>query len=148
MNRMKQLFDDDNVQVVSKVNSWQDAVKLASQPLLKESKITNQYIENMIASVKKNGPYMVLSDYFALMHARPGIGVEQIGMSLLVVRKPVDLEGKPVKIFLIMAALDNTSHLKNLQRIMKVFMDSDAYQTILNGTKKEIIQLFKEKISL
>lgn len=143
---MNQLFTDKNVQVLDNVKNWEEAVRKASQPLIADKAISEEYVNNMINSVQRNGPYMVLTDYFALMHARPGEGVNRKGMSLLVVRDPVDLEGKPVKIFLIMAATDNTSHLSSLQKIMEIFMNSESYQTILNGNKEEILNLFKEEI--
>lgn len=141
---MSMIFNDQNIQIREQVSSWQEALKIASKPLLDSHKITNTYVKNMTKSVKENGPYMVLTDYFALMHARPGEGVNQIGMSLLVLKHPVDLEGKPVKIFLVMAALDNTSHLNALKRIMNILMNNKSFNTILNGNKKEIIDLFKE----
>ena len=141
---MSMIFNDQNIQIREQVSSWQEALKIASKPLLDSHKITNTYVKNMAKSVKENGPYMVLTDYFALMHAIPGEGVNQIGMSLLVLKHPVDLEGKPVKIFLVMAALDNTSHLNALKRIMNILMNNKSFNTILNGNKKEIIDLFKE----
>lgn len=61
--------------------------------------ITHTYLENMIRSVEENGPYMVLADYFALMHAKPGLGVNEQSMSLLVVKDAVDMKGKPIHIF-------------------------------------------------
>lgn len=137
------MFSENNIQVIAQAPNWLAAVQQASQPLLETKVITEQYVTNMIASVKQNGPYMVLADYFALMHARPGVGVNEMGMSLLISKEPVDLVGKPVKIFLIMAAMDNTSHLKSLQKIMSVFMDDQAYQTILSGDKEQIIKLFQ-----
>lgn len=137
------MFSENNIQVIAQAPNWLAAVQQASQPLLETKVITEQYVTNMIASVKQNGPYMVLADYFALMHARPGVGVNKMGMSLLISKEPVDLVGKPVKIFLIMAAMDNTSHLKSLQKIMSVFMDDQAYQTILSGDKEQIIKLFQ-----
>lgn len=141
---MSMIFNDQNIQIREQVSSWQEALKIASKPLLDSHKITNTYVKNMAKSVKENGPYMVLTDYFALMHARPGEGVNQIGMSLLVLKHPVDLEGKPVKIFLVMAALDNSSHLNALKRIMNILINNKSFNTILNGNKKEIIDLFKE----
>lgn len=139
-----QLLNANNIQIVDDVADWQTAVKLASEPLLQTESITADYVTSMIDSVKDNGPYMVLADYFALMHARPGVGVKRIGMSLLVSRKPIDLEGKPVKIFFIMAATDNQSHLESLQKVMSVFMDDASYQTVLSGSKAEIVALFNE----
>lgn len=136
------LFNKDNVQIADYVDDWKKAVKLASIPLMKNGNITNKYVDNIIQSVKDNGPYMVLTDYFALMHARPGVGVDKIGMSLLIVKHPVDMEGKPIKIFLVMAAIDNKSHLESLQKIMNVFMDEKSYQTVLSGNKEKILKLF------
>lgn len=138
------LFNENNIQVIDDADNWQLALKQASDPLLKEKIITTKYVKNMIESIKINGPYMVLADYFALMHARPGEGVNRLGMSLLVSRKPIDLEGKPVKIFLVMAAVDNTSHLESLKKVISIFMDTKSYQTILGANKNEIIAMFKE----
>lgn len=143
---MEQIFSEKNIQVVSSVKDWQEAIRLASYPLVQNGNITQRYIEMMIKSVKENGPYMVLTDYFALMHARPGDGVIRKGMSLLVTKNSVDVEGKPVKIFLVMAAIDNTSHLRNLQNIIKILMNNNEYQTILNGNKNEILNIFRRRV--
>lgn len=137
------IFNNKNVQVLDSVNNWLDAVKIASRPLIDDGSIEKVYVENMIKSVEDNGPYMVLADYFALMHAKPGVGVNKMAMSLLVVKNPVNLDGKDVKIFLVMAAIDSSSHLKSLQKIMNIFMDDEAYKIILNGNKKTIVSLFE-----
>ncbi|MFT8362307.1 MAG: PTS sugar transporter subunit IIA [Sporolactobacillus sp.] len=138
------LFLEQNIQVIEDAGDWKSAVQKASKPLLVSNIITEKYVQNMIANVKKHGPYMVLADYFALMHARPGEGVNQMGMSLLVTKHSVDLFGKPIKIFLVMAAMDNTSHLDCLQKIVTIFMNEALYQTILEGNKDKIVSLFKE----
>lgn len=143
MNELKQLLPENHIKVVESANNWQEAVKLASEPLEREKLITQTYVENMIESVDNHGPYMVLADYFALMHAQPGKGVKKQSMSLLITKEAIDLEGKPVKIFLILAAKDSQSHLKSLQEIMEVFMDEQKYQVILSGDKSKIIKLFK-----
>ena len=88
-----------HIKVIEQASDWKSAVLLASQPLLKEKLITQEYIDNMIASVHEHGPYMVLTDYFALMHAKAGVGVNEQSMSLLVTKSQVDMEGKPIKIF-------------------------------------------------
>lgn len=143
MTELAKYLPKGHIQVQDYIGSWQEAVRIASKPLLDDGSITSVYEENMIQSVHENGPYMVLTDYFALMHARPGDGVNKQSMSLLVTKNEVDLEGKPVKIFLVLAAINSESHLKSLQEIMAIFMDEEKYQTILNGNLDEIIELFK-----
>ncbi|PGL72596.1 PTS sugar transporter subunit IIA [Bacillus sp. AFS055030] len=138
----KKYLPSEYIDVIDKVVDWKTAVEIASQPLLKDHLITEQYVQNMIQSVEDNGPYMVLADYFALMHARPGEGVNEQSMSMLVTKEPVDLEGKKVKIFFVLAAEDNNSHLASLSHIMEIFLDTDKYQIVLSGDKEAIIQLF------
>lgn len=138
----RDLIPESNIQVVETVKNWEEAVRLASLPLLKSGNISDEYVDNMIDSVNKNGPYMVLSDYFALMHARPGQGVKKLGMSLLVLKHETELRGKPVKIFLVLAATDNQSHLESLQQIMGIFMDDGSYRSILTGNRPAIVNLF------
>ncbi|OOG27008.1 PTS sugar transporter subunit IIA [Enterococcus casseliflavus] len=141
--KVKDYLPEKHIQTDETVADWRLAVKLASQPLLDEVLITSEYIEAMIQSVEENGPYMVLADYFALMHARPGEGVLEQSMSLLVTKQPIDLEGKPVRIFLVLAAADSESHLESLKEIMAIFMDEEKYNVILNGDREQICQLFQ-----
>lgn len=138
----EKILPADQIKVIDKVSDWKQAIDIACEPLLDKSFITKQYVRNMKQSVVDNGPYMVLTDYFALMHAKAGEGVNQQCMSLLVTKEEVSLEGKPVKIFLILAAKDNESHLQSLQNIMTIFMDSVNYDSIIKGNEKEIINLF------
>lgn len=142
MKDLQELLSEKHIKVIDYVKNWKQAVEIASEPLIKENLISHIYVENMISSVQDNGPYMVLTDYFALLHAKPGEGVNQQSMSLLVTGNEIDLEGKPVKIFLILAAEDSQSHLKSLQDVIAIFMDENKYQTILNGPKEDITELF------
>ncbi|MHC5229278.1 PTS sugar transporter subunit IIA [Enterococcus sp. LJL99] len=141
MSEVRELLIDSHIMTGISINEWEEAVKRACYPLEKERKITELYTENIIKSVNENGPYMVLTDYFALMHAAPGEGVNQLSMSLLVADQVVDMKGKAVKIFLILASPDSTSHIESLQSITEILMDETKFETILNGNKEEIINI-------
>lgn len=128
----------DNMQHVKSVNEWEEAIKLAAKPLLEKKIIETVYIDNMIQSVKDNGPYIVLKDYFALPHAKAGEGVNEVGMSLLTLEDPVDLEGNPVKIFLVLAAVDSSTHLEALSELSELLMDDEVYDIFLSGDNQAI----------
>ena len=132
------------IQVIDRAATWQEATKTASLPLLEDGLITQTYVQNMIQNVLDNGPYMVLTDYFALMHAKAGEGVVEQAMSLLVSKNPVDMEGKPIKIFFVLAAKDAKSHLSALAQIMEVFMEEDIRERIMQGNKETIINIFNK----
>ena len=118
---MKTLIDENHIVVDKIEKDWIEAVKIAGKPLVDDGYIEEEYIEDMIKNVEKNGPYMVLTDYFALLHARPGKHVNKIGMSLYVSDKLIDFKGKDVKIFLVLASTDNDSHIEYLKRIVAIF---------------------------
>lgn len=138
---LKELLPRKNMQHLSEARSWEDAITIASQPLLKQEVVEEKYISNMIASVNENGPYIVLADYFALPHAKAGEGVNEVGMSLLTLDNPIDLKGNPVKIFLVLAAVNSTSHLNALSEISELLMDEESYKIFINGNLDEIYNL-------
>ncbi|WP_067842013.1 PTS sugar transporter subunit IIA [Amphibacillus sediminis] len=138
---LKDLLPRAHMQQVDHIETWEEAIKLASEPLLKADYIEEAYVDHMIASVNQNGPYIVLMDYFALPHAKAGEGVNQLGMALLKVNQPVDLKGNPVKVFLVLAAIDADSHMQSLQEISEILSDEANYKSFINGDLEEIVLL-------
>lgn len=131
------------IQVVNHITHWQKAIKIAAEPLLTDGIIDKNYIDLMIENIDVNGPYMIVKDYVALPHAEAGIGVEEIGISLLITKEPVDLKGNDIKIWLVLAATDSESHLDLLKELSKVLIDEEKYNTLLNGNKTEVLQIFE-----
>lgn len=126
---------------VDSVNTWEEGIRLAARPLLEKGVIEDTYIKAMIESVHENGPYIVLKNYFALPHAKAGEGVNEVGMALLTLDEPVDLAGNPVKVFLVLAAVDSSAHLEALSEISELLIDDDSYETFLSGDLEEINKL-------
>lgn len=133
----KELLTYDRCQSISRVDSWEDAIRIASEPLLRDQSIEMEYVEQMIESVNENGPYIVLMDYFALPHAKAGIGVNELSMSLLKLENPVDLKGNQVKVFLVLAAIDNKSHLKALKKVSEKLANQENYDQFIWGSLAE-----------
>jgi len=138
---LKELLPKSHMQHREKVDSWEQAITLASAPLLENGYIEERYIKNMIESVNKNGPYMVLMDYFALPHAKAGEGVNRLGMSLLTLTHPIDLKGNPIKVFLVLAAVDATSHIEALAEISRLLMDQKNYEIFISGNLDEVYSI-------
>lgn len=137
-------LSEETMNHVDSVESWQEGIRLAARPLLEKGVIEEVYIEAMISSVNENGPYIVLKDYFALPHAKAGEGVNEVGMALLTLNEPVDLAGNPVKVFLVLAAVDSSAHLEALSEISELLIDDESYETFLSGDLDEINKLITE----
>ena len=131
-------LSEKTMQHAERVNDWKEGIALAAQPLLDSGVIERSYIDSMIQSVEDNGPYIVLKDYFALPHAKAGKGVNEVGMSLLTLDEAVDLKGNPVKVFLVLAAVDSTAHLEALSELSELLMDDEVYDVFLSGDNDAI----------
>ncbi|MFY0880998.1 BglG family transcription antiterminator [Clostridioides difficile] len=142
---LKELINAERVNIIKNVRDWKEAIKIASKPLLEDNSIEELYIENMIKSVEKYGPYIVLTDRFALPHASSKEGVNKLAMSLLIVEDEVDLLGKPVNIFMVLAAVDNTTHIRALASLSEMMYEEENVKLIINGDKSSILELINKQ---
>jgi PTS system ascorbate-specific IIA component len=142
---IEKLLTRNRMQSIQSAVNFEEAIRLASQPLLKEKVIEEEYIQAMIDSVYKNGPYIVLKDYFALPHAAAGESVHEVGMSLLILEDPVDLLGNPVKVFLVLAAVDSATHLEALAELSELLMEDTIYEVLLSGNLEDIEKVINKK---
>lgn len=146
MNQIiRELLPKSRMKNVDKVNNWEEAIKVASEPLLEEGIVEEKYIQAMINSVNKNGPYIVLKDFFALPHAKAGEGVNKQGMSLLTLDEEVDLKGNSVKVFMVLAAADSNSHLEALSDLSTLLMDDEIYEVFISGNLDKINEVLERE---
>lgn len=149
-----EILKEDYIQQCQGVSNWQEAIRLAAQPLIKEKIIEDSYIDGMIASVNELGAYIVLAPKVAVPHAAPDQGVNDLGIALLQLENPVsfDIEekgdqDKDVQLIFVLAAVDSTSHLKALQEL-SLILDDDAHieALIAADSKQKILDLMSQII--
>ncbi|HAM80075.1 BglG family transcription antiterminator [Ornithinibacillus bavariensis] len=136
---LSELLPEERISFKKQISSWEEAVRYASMPLLKEGFINENYIEKMIQNIIKLGPYVVISDNFTLPHANPEDGVLKTGMSMLLLENPVDMLGKKVSAFVILASRDNEQHLRALQQLTKLLTDKEHKKIMMSTTDRSRI---------
>ncbi|SDM29323.1 BglG family transcription antiterminator [Sediminibacillus halophilus] len=134
---LTELVNGDHILFAANVESWQQAVELAASPLLEKGYITEGYVESMVANIEKQGPYVVISPLIAMPHGRAEDGVNQLGISLLHLQEPVEMLGKKVRIFMVLAPENNEKHLKALAQLTNMF--SHDKRAVLDAKNKEQI---------
>ncbi len=146
---LSELLTSHTVQVVENNGiDWMKAIQKSANPLLEEGKIDQEYIDAMINVVNQHGPFINIGREIALAHARPENGVKHLGMSLLKLDKPVDLVDKehPVRLFITLAAIDNTAHLKALSELATLLGKEEKLEQLLHAkTKEEILSIIEEE---
>ncbi len=134
------------VQFAQKILDWRSAIRLVGAPLVAEGVVEPNYLDEVINTAKKMGPYFDLGKGVAMPHARPEAGVHEIGISLLKVDPVVhllDLEDHPIEIFIMLAATDANSHLDVLRELAQVLMVPEQLQALKDAaTTDDVLAVF------
>lgn len=147
---LSKLLNENTIQIaddMSKVGDWRRAISLASKPLLDDDVIKNTYVDAMIKNVEESGPYINIGPKIALAHAKSSDDVNDVGITLLKTKREVNLvdEQHPVSLWFVLAAPDNTSHLKLLQELTQLLMNQEALGRLNNAqTVQEILNVVEK----
>lgn len=130
---LKEYLTKDQIQIKVEAADWEAAVRVGGLLLLQADKCDPGYIEAMVRTIEKMGPYMVLAPGLALAHARPEDGVKEVGLSLITLKTPVEFGSKandPVRVVFSFCATDNNSHIGLLQELAS-FLSNEENQELL-----------------
>ncbi|MDO4377911.1 MAG: PTS sugar transporter subunit IIA [Erysipelotrichia bacterium] len=146
---MEEIISLGNIQVHQNAADWQQAIRIAGEPLIRGKSVKPEQIESMIRSVIDMGPYIVLMPYFALAHAAPSKNVLKDDMSIAVFDNDIYFgsDNDPVRVVMCLACTDGKKHVEKLSKIAKKLMDSDA--DLLNRlmkaeSREEIFELLNK----
>ena len=144
---MSELIRLENIQIGVDAIDWQDSIRKAGKLLVDCGSIKNEYIENMINSVKTLGPYIVLMPGFALGHSEPCPEVIKSDLSLITLSNPVNFGSMndPVKVVMCLACVDKTEHMEGIQKIaMKLMQDNAIDNIVACKTPEELYKFINQ----
>ena len=135
------LLKQENVQIVDRAVTWEEAICISVEPLEKNGYVRSEYKEEIIKSVKEKGPYIVLSEDIVLPHARPEQGVNQSQIAITLFKKPVRFseDYASTRLFIALAATNGGEHLKTLSDIAELFQDEEKLQHILQSENEKYL---------
>lgn len=146
---LHELITEETYQFTDVKLDWQDAIKLAAQPLLASGQIEETYPHAMIDKVKDFGPFIDLGQGIAIPHARPEDGVNEVGMSMLSLEHPIHLLDDPsheIKLLICIAAVDNETHLKALSHLTTILRDKGNVERLVSSkTYDDIKTIIKQE---
>ncbi|RDW20675.1 BglG family transcription antiterminator [Oceanobacillus chungangensis] len=133
-----------NITLLDSVDSWEEAVRKAAQPLNESGIIEPIYVDAMIRSSKEDS-YIVIGPNIAIPHAAPEDGVNDVGMSLLRLKEPVQYtEEFAINFVVVIAAVDKQQHIRALMQLMQ-FANSeiDRKHAIETDSIEEVHKILK-----
>jgi len=131
----------ENIQISNSIENWEEAIHLASMPLLEKNNIQKKYVDAMIDGIKELGPYIILIPGVAMPHSRPENGVNDTSMALLKIEEGVSFSPtkEDVKLVFILAAKDNSSHMDALVGLSDLLEDEKKVDAIIRSVSVEEI---------
>ncbi|WP_373895452.1 transcription antiterminator [Virgibacillus sp. CBA3643] len=138
------LITPEHITIRYSVNSWEEAIRLSAEPLIKNGEIEPEYVEAMIHHTGED-PYIVIGPNIAIPHAAPEEGVNKVGMSLLKLDEAVNFtKDHSINLVIVIAAVDKQQHIHALMQLMKLAgSERDRNRVINAGSVEEIYKIIK-----
>ena len=131
------LLPQSNIALDVECSDWRDAVRKSAQKLLEWGYIEARYIDAMIRNIEENGPYVVLSQGFAVPHEGLEQGSIRVGMYLIRLKEPVPFgadELDPVEFVCCLSAVDHKTHLKAFFNLVNMLQEGE-FKELLHQCK-------------
>ena len=132
-----------SIEAGASATTWREAVTVAGDLLVAGGVTTPAYTEEMIQTVEKLGPYIVLAPGIAIAHSRPSPAVLRTGLSLATLEDPVEFGSKkndPVRLVVGLAALDHDSHLEVMKALAKLLSNRSLVDQVIEAKTAEEIR--------
>lgn len=147
---LSNVFNENHIKIFDNdFDDWKKAIKFSSQILLEENIITKKYIDAMINNIYKNSSVVTLLDEIVMPHATPQDGVNQMGFSFNVFKKPIIFPNEKktkIKIIIILAPIDSQTHVTSMLELTEKLDNKEIINKIINSkSNKEIYKILLNK---
>lgn len=143
---LNDLLPLSRIQLTSQKLGWKEALELSIKPLFKQKYVSAEFQEAIIKNIEHFGPYIIIDPGLAFPHAGVNEGAYKLGMSLLILRRPIFFmnSDKPVNIILVLSAPDSSSHIFAIEQLTNLITHSNILEKLpLVINKHEVIQLLQ-----
>ena len=145
---LRDAVDSRSVAVKAEADSWQAAVGLSGELLMAAEVVEERYGPAMIRTVEKLGPYVAIAPGVAIPPARPEDGALKVGVSLAVLRTPVEFgseENDPVDLVFGFATPDKDSHVDTIRGLVNFIKDPGNLEALRAAkTADEVLQTLRK----
>lgn len=146
--RLKDIMYRDHLIRIDKDIMWDEAIRLASVPLLKTNIITENYINEMIGLVRDYGPHIVIKNRIAIAHAKTEAGANALGTALLINKKNIQFEDDlNIHYLFVISSSNPKEHLQILKDISMLASDDIDLNALLDKNVDEIMELIKKMVN-
>lgn len=139
------VFNQDNIRIVDKFNSKEDALRASGQILVDHGYVKEHYIEQILERETRISTYV--GNNVAIPHGleESRDDIIKSGISVIKVNEGVDFGDGNIANVLVGVAGKNNNHLELIQQVATVLADMENVQKIINAeSRQEILDIIIE----
>lgn len=143
-------MEQKHYKFAEEAKDWEDAVRMSCEVLEADGTVEPNYKEDIIACIKKYGPYIIILPNVAMPHSQEGAqGVHKTAIAFMKLEKPVSFDpGDPEKdaqLFFTLASCDSEQHLANMGKLSAMLMDEDVVAALEKAkTPEDLLEIQKK----
>lgn len=147
---LREFVEKKHYKFAKEAGNWEEAVRMSCQSLEADNTVEANYKEDIIACIKKYGPYIIIMPDVAMPHSQEGAtGVHKTAIAFMKLEKPVSFEpGDPEKdarLFFTLASCDSQQHLDNMSRLSEILSNEEVVAELLKAEGPEDLLRIQEK---
>lgn len=130
LSPIQNLLNPKYCQFGSELTDWKEAIRQATLPLLKDKKVKEEYINEMIKVVQEMGNYMIFIPEIAFVHSKPE-NVMETSIAVLNLVRQIDFGSKtisPVKVIVVVANKEENHMLADLVKLLLIGNNIDSFK--------------------
>jgi ascorbate PTS system EIIA or EIIAB component len=136
------LISKTAIAISDRAESFELALRASAQLLVAAGHAQEAYVERVLASYQKLGPYFVIAPQIAIAHAFPGEDVLTPGLSLLKLDEGVSSgveQNDPVQLVFSLCTPDRDQHIELLGDFALLMSDKSIVNSLLNASAESVI---------
>lgn len=147
---LREFVESNHYKFAKEAGDWEEAVRMSCEALEADGTIEANYKEDIIACIKKYGPYIIIMPDVAMPHSQEGAtGVHKTAIAFMKLERPVSFDpGDPEKdarLFFTLASCDSEQHLDNMSRLSEILSDEEVVAELLKAEGPEDLLRIQEK---
>lgn len=143
---LEKLLTANRIKTGLTVAGWEELVEEVGAIMVAAGDIEQAYTGAMKEVIREMGPYCVIAPGVALLHARPGAGVNRLCIALASLDKGIEFGSVNDPVFLAfgLGAVDGESHIALLGQLAGLLQDKGRVQRLMEAKDvSDILALIK-----
>lgn len=146
-NDIAAMITERSILYIEEKLSWESILECASQTLIDQNIVANEYTEFLKTEYKDQPPYIMLRQRIVLPHLDPMLVDQKLGICFMVLEHGIMYQNKRIHIVVLLTTPDKTSHLPLLYHINRIAKDAEFVDQLVEYKDTQKILKAVQKFS-